>query len=34
LIQIFFHYDMDFLRLERMQVDGILNWDVVHNESI
>ena len=34
LIQIFFHYDVDFLRLERVQVNGILDWDVVHDESI
>ena len=34
LIQIFFHYDMDLLRPERVKVDGILDWDVVHNESI
>jgi hypothetical protein len=25
---------MDFFRLERVKVDGILDWDVVHSESI
>ena len=34
LIQIFLHDDMNLLRLERMQVDGILDRDVVHSESI
>lgn len=31
LIQIFFDHDMDFLRLEWVKVDGILDWDVVHS---
>ena len=34
LIQIFFHDDMDLPGLERVEVDGILDWDVVHRESI
>ena len=34
LIQIFLDDDVDFLRLEGVKVDGILDWDVVHSESI
>lgn len=34
LIQIFLDNDMDFLRLEGVEVDGILDRDVVHSESI
>ena len=34
LIKIFLDHDMDFLRLEGMEVYGILDWDVVHGESI
>ena len=34
LIQVFLHDNMDLLRLERVKVNGILDWDVVHTESI
>lgn len=34
LIQVFFDHDMDLLRLKRMKVDGILDGNVMHNESI
>ena len=34
LIQIFLDHNVDFLRLERVEVDGILDWDVVHGDSI
>ncbi len=34
LIQIFLHHNVDFGGLKGMEVDGILNRDVVHGESI
>jgi len=34
LIEVFLHYDMNLLWLERMKVNGILDRDVVHTESI
>jgi len=34
LIQVFLHNDMNLLWLERMEVNGILDRDVVHTESI
>lgn len=34
LIEILRHHDMDLLRLESMEVDGILDRDFVHGESI
>ena len=34
LIQVLLHNDMDLVRLERVKVDGILDRDVVHSESI
>jgi len=34
LIQVFLHNDMNLPWLERVKVDGILDWDVVHIESI
>ena len=30
LIQVLLHHNVNLARLERMQVDGILNRDVVH----
>ena len=34
LIQIFLDHNRDLLCLEGVKVDGILDWDVVHTESI
>ena len=34
LIQIFLDHDMNLPGLEGVEVDGILDRDVVHNESI
>ena len=34
LIEIFLHDNVDLPRLKRVEVDGVLDWDVVHGESI
>ena len=34
LIEVFLHDNMNLLGLKRMEIDGILDWDVVHDESI
>jgi hypothetical protein len=34
LIQVFLDHNMNLFRLKGVEVDGILDWDVVHDESI
>ncbi len=34
LIKVFLDNNMDLFRLKSVKVDGILDWDVVHTESI
>jgi hypothetical protein len=34
LIQVFFDYDGDFVRLKRVEVDGVFDRDFVHSARI